>query len=171
MTLEFSLLNEIRKSFSFPFVIVLRYGYIKRQKPILSPLKKHLRAKDCQSKIPFNFSIPFFLDTELALALQVSALEAREEQRSADAILLNVDSQPTPQTIKYSEDLEPEDQNSDIVIEMQASSATDSDTLLSSSRSDSESKRRVSETVLDMTPKEVLATNTDASPVNPKSQI
>ena len=98
-------------------------------------------------------------------------MEAREEQRSADAILLNVDSQPTPQTIKYSEDVEPEDQNSDIVIEMQASSPTDSDTLLSSSRSDSESKRRVSETVLDMTPKEVLATNTDASAVHPKPQI
>merc|ERR1712051_893145 len=110
-------------------------------------------------------------DTELALALQVSALEAREEQRSADAILLNVDSQPTPRTIKYSEDLERENQNSDIVIEMQAASATDSDTLLSSSSSDSNTKRRVSETVLDMLPKEVLATNTDASPVHPKPQI
>ena len=98
-------------------------------------------------------------------------MEAREEQRSADAILLNVDSQPTPQTIKYSEDVEPEDQNSDIVIEMQAASATDSDTLLSSSSSDSNTKRRVSETVLDMLPNEVLATNTDASPVHPKPQI
>ena len=96
---------------------------------------------------------------------------AREEQRSADAILLNVDSQPTPQAIKYSEDVEPENQNSDIVIEMQAASATDSDTLLSTSRSDSDNKRRVSETVLDMLPKEVLATNTDASPVHPKPQI
>ena len=104
-----------------------------------------------------------FLDTELALALQVSALEAREEQRSADAILLNVDSQPTPRTIKYSEDLEPENQNSDIVIEM-----TDSDTLLSSSSSDSDNNRRVSETVLDMLPKEVPATNADASPAHPK---
>ena len=92
-------------------------------------------------------------------------MEAREEQRSADAILLNVDSQPTPRTIKYSEDLEPENQNSDIVIEM-----TDSDTLLSSSSSDSDNKRRVSETVLDMLPNEVLATNTDASPVHPKPQ-
>jgi len=105
-------------------------------------------------------------DTELALALQVSALEAREEQRSADAILLNVDSQPTPRTIKYSEDLEPENQNSDIVIEM-----TDSDTLLSSSSSDSDNNRRVSETVLDMLPKEVPATNADASPVHPKPPI
>ena len=168
MTLEFSLLNEIRKSLSFPFSLE---GLVTLKDKNLFYLKKHLRAKDCQSKNPSNFSIPFFLDTELALALQVSALEAREEQRSADAILLNVDSQPTPQTIKYSEDLEPEDQNSDIVIEMQASSATDSDTLLSSSRSDSESKRRVSETVLDMTPKEVLATNADTSPVHPKPQI
>ena len=96
---------------------------------------------------------------------------AIEEQRSADAILLNVDSQPTPQAIKYSEDVEPENQNSDIVIEMQAASATDSDTLLSTSSSDSDNKRRVSETVLDMLPKEVLATNTDASPVHPKPQI
>ena len=80
--------------------------------------------------------------------------------------MLNVDSQPTPQAIKYSEDVEPENQNSDIVIEM-----TDSDTLLSSSSSDSDNKRRVSETVLDMLPKEVLATNTDASPVHPKPQI
>ena len=99
---------------------------------------------------------------------------AREEQRSADAILLNVDSQPTPQAIKYSEDVEPENQNSDIVIEMQAASATDSDTPLirfSTSSSDSDNKRRVSETVLDMLPKEVLATNTDASPVHPKPQI
>jgi hypothetical protein len=117
----------------------------------------------------------FFLDTELALALQVSAFEdqrAREEQRSADAILLNVNSQPTtPQTIKYSEDEEPENQNSDIVIEMKAASATDSDTLLSSSSSDSDNKRRGSETVLDILPNEVLATNTDASPVHPKPQI
>ena len=99
---------------------------------------------------------------------------AREEQRSADAILLNVDSQPTPQAIKYSEDVEPENQNSDIVIEMQAASATDSDTPLirfSTSSSDSDNKRRVSETVLDMLPKEVLATNTAASPVHPKPQI
>ena len=129
-----------------------------------------------------NFSMPFFLDTELALALQISALEdqrAREEPRSADAILLNVNSQPTPQTIKYSEDVTPENQNSDTVIEMQAASATDSDTLLSSSSSDSDNKRRVSETVLDMLPKElldmlpkeVLATNTDASPVHPEPQI
>ena len=95
---------------------------------------------------------------------------AREEPRSADVILLNVDSQPSPQTIKYSEDVAPENQNSDVVIEMQAASATDSDTLLSSSSSDSDNKRRVSETSLDMQPKEVLATNTDASTVHPKPQ-
>ena len=111
-------------------------------------------------------------DTELALALQVSLEDqrAREESRSDDAVVLNLDSQPT-QTIKYSEDVEPENQNSDIVIEMQAASATDSDTLLSSSSSDSDNKRRVSETVLDMQPKEVLTTNTDASTVHPKPQI
>ena len=153
------------------FFFLISFGYIESQKPISSLLKKYLRARECQLKKTPNFSKPFFLDTELALALQVSALEAREEQRSADAILLNVDSQPTPQTIKYSEDVEPEDQNSDIVIEMQAASATDSDTLLSSSSSDSNTKRRVSETVLDMLPNEVLATNTDASPVHPKPQI
>ena len=119
-----------------------------------------------------NFSIPFFLDTELALALEISLEDqrAREEPRSADVILLNVDSQPSPQTIKYSEDVAPENQNSDTVIEMQAASATDSDTLLSSSSSDSDNKRRVSETSLDMQPKEVLATNTDASTVHPKPQ-
>ena len=111
-------------------------------------------------------------DTELALALQVSLEDqrAREESRSDDAVLLNLDSQPT-QTIKYSEDVEPENQNSDIFIEMQAASATDSDMLLSSSSSDSDNKRRVSETVLDMQPKEVLTTNTDASTVHPKPQI
>ena len=58
-----------------------------------------------------------------------------------------------------------------IFIEMQAASATDSDTLLSSSSSDSDNKRRVSETVLDMQPKEGLTTNTDASTVHPKPQI
>jgi len=111
-------------------------------------------------------------DTELALALEISLEDqrAREEPRSADVILLNVDSQPSPQTIKYSEDVAPENQNSDVVIEMQAASATDSDTLLSSSSSDSDNKRRVSETALDMQPKEVLATNTDASTVHPKPQ-
>jgi len=57
--------------------------------------------------------------------------------------------------------------NSDIVIEMHPLIATNSDTQISRSSSDKET--RVSEIALDMQPNEVLVNNTNVSTVNPEN--
>ena len=101
---------------------------------------------------------------------------AGQDQRSLDAIALNPDNQPTKpdqmstKIIKYSEitdNVDPENLNSDIVIEMHPVSLTNSDTQISSSESDN--KTRASEIALDMQPNKVLANNTDVSSENPEN--
>ena len=72
--------------------------------------------------------------------------------------------------IKYSEITDNVDSgnlNSDIVIEMHPLIATNSDTQISRSSSDKET--RVSEIALDMQPNEVLVNNTNVSTVNPEN--
>ena len=101
---------------------------------------------------------------------------AGQEPRSVEAIVLNPDNQPTlpdqmsTKIIKYSEITDNVDSgnlNSDIVIEMHPLIATNSDTQISRSSSDKET--RVSEIALDMQPNEVLVNNTNVSTVNPEN--
>ena len=102
--------------------------------------------------------------------------QAGQEPRSVDAIVVNPNNQPTQpdqmstKTIKYSEikdNVDSENLNSDIVIEIHPASTTNSDTEISRSNSDKET--RVSEIALDMPPNEELADNTNISTVNPKN--
>ena len=101
---------------------------------------------------------------------------AGQEPRSVDATVLNLDNQPTKpdqmstKIIKYSkitDDVDPENLNSDIVIKMHPVSVTNSDTQISSSESDNET--RASEIAMDMQPNKFLANNTDVSSENPEN--
>ena len=98
---------------------------------------------------------------------------ASQEPRSANATVQNPDNHSTKpdetKIIKYSEitdDVDPENLNSDIVIEMHPASTTNSVTQISVSSSESDNKTRVSEISLDMQPSEVLVNNTDVSSDN-----
>ena len=96
-------------------------------------------------------------------------------QEPIEAISLNPNNQPTPdqmstKIIQYSEitdNVDSDNLNSDIAIEMQPLIAINSDTLISRSSSDKET--RVSEIALNMPPNEELANNTNISTVNPKN--